>query len=128
MFLTKFLPKHFLLGGLLLLALAAVAAAASNDQVPASSVSAIRTTLQPDLTLKGTLSPELIPTALHRRTCRCSCGYPCNSDADCGPGGSCEEFISCCDRGQTSAAFQLTAGRSTRTGESAPAAVTLKCK
>ena len=128
MFLTKFLPKHFLLGGLLLLALAAVAAAASNDQIPASSVSAIRTTLQPDLTLKGTLSPELIPTALHRRTCRCSCGYPCNSDADCGPGGSCEEFISCCDRGQESAAFQLTAGRSTRTGEAAPAAVNSKCK
>lgn len=127
MFLTKFLPKHFLLGAALLLALAAVAAA-SNDQVPTSPVSAIRITLQPDLTLKGTLSPELMPTAFHHRTCRCSCGYPCNSDADCGPGGSCEEFISCCGRGQTSAAFQLTAGRSTRTGESAPAAVNLKCK
>jgi hypothetical protein len=128
MFLSKFSLKHFLLGGVLLLTLAAVAAAASNDQIPASSVSAIRTTLQPDLTLKGTLSPELIPSAFHRRTCRCSCGYPCNSDADCGPGGSCEEFISCCDRDQTSAAFQLTAGRSTRTGESAPVAVNFKCK
>jgi hypothetical protein len=128
MFLTKVLPKHFLLGGVLLLALAAVAAAASNDPTPTSSAGTIRTTLQPDLTLKGSLSPELVPVAFHRRTCRCSCGYPCNSDADCGPGGSCEQFISCCNSGQTSVEFQLTAGRSTRTGEAAPETVHSKCK
>jgi len=27
--------------------------------------------------------------------CRCSCGYPCQSDADCG-GASCDPFIPCC--------------------------------
>ena len=31
------------------------------------------------------------------RTCRCSCGYPCTSDADCGGAiGSCRAGISCC--------------------------------
>lgn len=32
----------------------------------------------------------------HRRGyCRCSCGYPCQSSADCG-GSSCDPFITCC--------------------------------
>ena len=31
------------------------------------------------------------------RTCRCSCGYPCRTDADCGGAvGSCSKGISCC--------------------------------
>jgi len=30
------------------------------------------------------------------RTCRCSCGFPCKTDADCGPGGVCAGGISCC--------------------------------
>lgn len=31
------------------------------------------------------------------RTCRCSCGYPCKTDADCGGAiGSCRGGISCC--------------------------------
>ena len=31
------------------------------------------------------------------RTCRCSCGYPCKTDADCGGAiGSCRAGISCC--------------------------------
>lgn len=31
-----------------------------------------------------------------RRTCKCSCGYPCTTNADCGPGGICSAGISCC--------------------------------
>ena len=32
----------------------------------------------------------------HRRGfCRCSCGYPCQTNADCG-GSSCDPFITCC--------------------------------
>jgi hypothetical protein len=27
--------------------------------------------------------------------CRCSCGYPCSTSADCG-GVSCDKFITCC--------------------------------
>jgi hypothetical protein len=31
------------------------------------------------------------------RTCRCSCGFPCKTDADCGGAvGSCRAGISCC--------------------------------
>ena len=30
------------------------------------------------------------------RTCRCSCGHPCKTDADCGPGGICSGGYSCC--------------------------------
>lgn len=31
-----------------------------------------------------------------RRYCRCGCGARCSTDADCGPGGSCVGFITCC--------------------------------
>jgi len=31
------------------------------------------------------------------RTCRCSCGFPCKTDADCGGAvGSCRAGITCC--------------------------------
>jgi hypothetical protein len=30
------------------------------------------------------------------RSCRCSCGQPCRTDADCGPGGICAGGITCC--------------------------------
>ena len=39
--------------------------------------------------------PEMMP--VYGRTCRCSCGLPCKTDADCGGGvGSCRGGISCC--------------------------------
>ena len=126
---TKILSTALLTACVLLVTIA-VAAPGPNDQPVARSVSAIRTSLQPDMTLKSTISPELLPAAaLHRRTCRCSCGFPCNSDADCGgAAGSCEAFISCCDRGEANPSFQQTAGRSTHTGEAPAVAVNLKCK
>jgi len=41
--------------------------------------------------------PEWLQEARPRiRTCRCSCGYPCRSDEDCGPGGRCTVGITCC--------------------------------
>src|SRR5258708_7877706 len=124
------LLSTILLVACVLLVTVAVAAPISNDHPVPGSGSAIRTSLQPDLTLKSTISPELLPTAaLHRRTCRCSCGYPCNSDADCGGAvGSCEAFISCCDREEANLSFQQVAGRSTRTGEEPAVVVNLKCK
>lgn len=39
-------------------------------------------------------APELL--AARGRTCRCSCGFPCRTDADCGPGGVCAAGITCC--------------------------------
>jgi len=28
--------------------------------------------------------------------CKCGCGVTCSTDADCGPGGSCVAFVTCC--------------------------------
>ncbi len=117
-----------LLGACAMLSVA-FAAPVSDNQAATSAGSAIRTTLQADLTLKSTLSPELFSTAaFHQKTCRCSCGYPCNQDSDCGPGGTCEQFISCCDRNQPNPSFQQSAARSTRAGEVPAVAVNVKCK
>lgn len=117
-----------LLGASALFASIAVAAPVPDNQPAASAGNAIHTTLQADLTLKSILSPELFPTtAFHQKTCRCSCGFPCNQDDDCGPGGKCEQFISCCDRGQPRQPFQIAA-RSTRHGEAPVVAMSVKCK
>jgi hypothetical protein len=37
-----------------------------------------------------------VPELKAGRTCRCSCGFPCKTDADCGPGGMCRAGITCC--------------------------------
>ena len=59
----------------------------------------------PDLAITLSAKPEICPAAQAQnpvpefkfgRTCRCSCGYPCKTDADCGPGGLCTGGISCC--------------------------------
>jgi hypothetical protein len=102
---------------LLLCVLSLVTVLAASTPAPdartAASSTAIRTYLLPDLSLKSVISPEMLPalppaltqsgaTALaqaprKRGTCRCSCGYPCATDADCG-GTTCDAFISCCDK------------------------------
>jgi hypothetical protein len=44
----------------------------------------------------GTTAPELMSRPpFFTRTCVCSCGYPCETDADC-DGGSCGPGITCC--------------------------------
>jgi len=117
---------------LLFVLLIAVAALAANNQSAANSGSAFRTYLQPDLTFKSVLSPEFLPQTqgtqvAFGRTCRCSCGYPCETDNDCGPGGLCERFISCC-AGPSAQIFQEMTARSTRTGEHPAEAVNINCK
>ena len=83
-----------------LVATSLFAASASQDKP------AMKTAVQPDLSLKTVLSPELsLPGAgvginAFLRTCRCSCGYPCKTDADCGPGGVCASGITCCATGR----------------------------
>jgi hypothetical protein len=39
---------------------------------------------------------ELLQARPRLRTCVCSCGEPCRTDADCGPGGRCGPGITCC--------------------------------
>jgi hypothetical protein len=44
-----------------------------------------------------TKAPEPDFLIVRGRTCRCSCGFPCTTDADCGGGvGSCRVGITCC--------------------------------
>src|SRR5262249_50871863 len=91
--------KSLLLSFILLSAVAALAAPAAGNQPAVNSGSAIRTYLQPDLTFKSVLSSDLLSQAQAakpgRRTCRCSCGFPCTTNADCGPGGVCAAGITC---------------------------------
>lgn len=105
----------------------AVAAPVSEDQTIANSGSTIRTTLQTDLTLKGEFSLGISTTPTTgikpHGFCRCSCGYPCETSADCG-GVSCDPFITCCVRGAQEQSLGL--GKSTRAGEEP--AVNVKCK
>jgi hypothetical protein len=90
-----------------------LAASSSPPNAQASSNSAaIRSYLLPDLSLKSVISPDLASQFSKAATghistvaagppkkgfCRCSCGYPCSTDADCG-GVSCDPFITCCDK------------------------------
>jgi len=79
-----------------LLTVAAAAAPASQD------TRVIKTFLRPDLSLQTMISPDFFyagnntPKTAFLRTCRCSCGYPCKTNADCGPGGVCAAGITCC--------------------------------
>jgi len=44
-----------------------------------------------------TPEPEFMAQPTRLKTCVCSCGFPCTSDADCGGAlGSCRSGISCC--------------------------------
>jgi hypothetical protein len=96
---------------LLLAAVSAVAATADPNSQPATGAPAIKNYLMPDLTFMSVFSLDLLQpsealaaqpdTAAAARpkrgTCRCSCGFPCATDADCG-GSSCDPFITCCAR------------------------------
>lgn len=100
---------------LCVLSLAVVVAASTSapNAQTATNSPAIRTYLLPDLSLKTVISPDILPASAKpgaepvgtvasgppkKGFCRCSCGYPCSSDADCG-GASCDPFITCCDKG-----------------------------
>jgi hypothetical protein len=95
--------KSLLLSFILLVAVAALAAPAAGTQPAVNPGSAIRTYLQPDLTFKSVLSSDLLiqpqnTQSAFGRTCRCSCGFPCKTNADCGPGGVCAAGITCCNK------------------------------
>jgi hypothetical protein len=98
------LKSKSLLVLLLLMTAAAFAATASSDGTQASAVP-IKTFLRADLSLKSVvLAPEVTQPAAAKaaaftlKTCRCSCGQPCTTNADCGPGGACGVGITCCNR------------------------------
>lgn len=135
------LKSKSLLALLLLMTAAAFAAPASSDGTK-TSAAPIKTILRSDLSLKSTL---VVPdpaqpaagatTAAFLRTCRCSCGQPCKTDADCG-GGICSAGITCCNRtpgpanasaGALDTIFQQEESRSSRKNPGL-SAVTVNCK
>ena len=102
--------KLFVVFVLLLAATAAFAATSHSSASSATAAPAIRTYLMPDLSFKSvfpdllnqseTLAPRADNMAGGRPKmgfCRCSCGFQCSTDADCG-GSSCDPFITCCAR------------------------------
>jgi len=107
------LKSRSLLGALLMATLiltgAAFAAAASSSSSDGSqsSTAPIKTVLRSDLTLKSVLvMPEPSSTGAAKpagytaflKTCRCTCGQPCTTNADCGGGNVCGVGITCCNR------------------------------
>ena len=99
-----FKTRYLLLASLLTVALAASAAAAGASDESAASPAQIKTFLRSDLSLKSVLTTSPATTALPQsggaislRTCRCSCGFRCTTNADCGPGGVCAPGITCCN-------------------------------
>ena len=109
----------------------AISAPVSNSQPTTGSDPAIRTAMQPDLSLKTVISPEPSPAALQTNLgprhgfCRCSCGYPCTTSADCG-GVSCDPFITCCEKEPGKNWF--TEGAALSSHKNGEAAINIKCK
>ena len=131
MFQAKFMLA-VLLSVSALFASAALAAQVSAIEPGANAGIVFHTVLQPDLTFKTTLSPSLTasntfanPDRPRHGYCRCSCGYPCATSADCG-GASCDPFITCCVRGEPGLASPFTSGRSTHEGEEALPSINCK--
>jgi len=90
---------------LLLMAFVTTAVATSTSPTVSekNSPTVIKTYLRADLSLKSVFAPELSPAAgtpivlaTGIRTCRCTCGLPCKTDADCG-GNVCAPGITCCN-------------------------------
>ncbi len=123
--LSRSILKMFLLATVLLAAVATASAAAPTDEATPSSVGSIHTYLMPDLSLKSVFSATLTAQAdanpdkrrKFKGSCRCSCATNnCNVDEDCGPGGICDQFISCCAKTPEAKWFQ-DAGQASRKTE-----------
>ena len=108
--------KTFLFATILLAAGATAAATAPTDEAVQSSAGSIHTYLTPDLSLKTVFSATVLQETarIGTKTCRCSCGVPCQTDADCG-GNVCGVGITCCFRSPEAKSFQDSAQSSRKT-------------
>src|ERR1051326_384496 len=102
--------RKTLLVVLLLPAFGAVGAPPDSNSQAVTTTPVIRHYLMPDHSIKSvfpdllsqsaTVAPQADKLAGARPQmgfCRCSCGFPCSTSADCG-GVSCDKFITCCAR------------------------------
>lgn len=97
--------KAIVLSLFVLALLAGLSVPAQADEAPAPAVSQTGCGLSFELAPapeQAGLCPAtraenpLLVSPFGGRTCRCSCGQPCKTDADCGPGGICSGGITCC--------------------------------
>lgn len=123
----KLLSRTLLLTCMLLGTVIALAAPAATNGA-ATAPAAIQTYLQPDLSLKSVLLTTSLepagktPAGFGLRTCRCSCGQPCKTNADCG-GNVCGPGITCCNKSPKDSPW-LNFSSTRKDGASAPA---VKC-
>lgn len=130
----KVLLKMLAFTCILVVSAAASSTPVSNSPLATGSDPAIKTAMQPDLTLKSILAPgTLLPQAsasttmaIKRGSCRCGCGGVCFSDADCGPGGVCDPFPSCCGKDSQTNWFQQGSALSSHKIDEP--SVNVKCK
>ncbi|HEX4602426.1 MAG TPA: hypothetical protein VH724_00385 [Candidatus Angelobacter sp.] len=143
------MTKKLLVAVFLLSAVAAFAAATDANTQSSTASLGTRTYLMPDLSFKSvfvlddvlpqavTVAPQpegvAIPVPKHG-TCRCSCGYPCKTSADCG-GASCDAFISCCARKDQNPeaewftrSFELSSHKTAQSDEVLKEIVKAECK
>jgi hypothetical protein len=104
------MKKTFGLSLLALIVALAFAATPVAAAEPVSAVAAPATSCGQGLDLIGreaqgeicpaaqpeSLVPEFMAKPPHHGYCKCGCGAGCTTDADCGPGGQCVRFITCC--------------------------------
>ncbi len=85
------------LGLLVVLGVAAVAATAVGSAGSAPAAPAAASVGKPaPLAGAAVFDGDLLAKPPFHKTCLCSCGFPCTTDADCGPGGVCRAGITCC--------------------------------
>ena len=107
---SRSILKTILFVTIVLAAAASAYAAGPVDETTPNSAGSIHTYLMPDLSLKTVFAS---PTALQEsalvfgKTCRCSCGQPCKTNADC-DGGLCAAGITCCARTPEAKWFQAS--------------------
>lgn len=100
--------KRALVLSILVFAFLAALGAASAEETAAPAVAAgcglnLDALMSPEAGTSPAVTPEsALPDFLSPDTnarqgyCRCGCGVRCSKDSDCGPGGSCVAFVTCC--------------------------------
>ncbi len=80
-------------------------APAADSAAPAANLAAALRVAQAPACSTQTSATEAttpLPAAIDQarppftRYCKCGCGITCETDADCGPGGQCVQFVTCC--------------------------------
>src|SRR5262245_40318946 len=75
---------------------AAAAQPGCGQALDLAALLAAKAEMSPAPVLPLNPAPELMAKPPRHGYCKCGCGVGCTTDADCGPGGQCVAFITCC--------------------------------